>query len=153
MALNKKLETGRAIRREVLGTESGLAATAWPFAEPYMDLVTEYIWGAIWSRPGLSRRDRSLLNLGMMAALNRNQELTLHVGLALNNGVTPEEIQEVFMQVGVYCGAPAGLAGFQAAREAFAKRGLGDEGSSKNRTSDVTGAKRTKKRTKKGFAG
>jgi 4-carboxymuconolactone decarboxylase len=123
---NKTLETGRAIRREVLGADyvERKAATSWPFAKPYADLVTEYCWGAVWARPGLGRRDRSLLNLGMLAALNRSEELALHIGGALNNGVTPEEIREAFLQVGVYCGAPAGMEAFRIARKVFEERGL-----------------------------
>lgn len=124
MAQNSMLETGRQIRREVMGPEGGLPATEWAFAKPFMDFATEYVWGAIWSRPGLSRRERSLLNIAMFAALNRADELGLHVGLALNNGATPEEIREVFMQVAAYCGTPAGLTGFRAARQVFEKRGL-----------------------------
>jgi 4-carboxymuconolactone decarboxylase len=128
MPSNERLQTGLAIRREVLGSETPDATTEWSFAKPYLDLVTEYVYGAVWARPGLTRRDRSLLNLAMFAALNRSQELTLHIGLALNNGLTPEEIREVFMQVGVYCGAPAGLTGFRAARQVFEKRGVGVSG-------------------------
>src|SRR5688572_23638821 len=79
---SNKLETGRAIRREVLGSDyvDKASATSWPFAKPYADLVSEFCWGAVWSRPGLSRRDRSLLNLGMLAALNLHRELELHIG-------------------------------------------------------------------------
>jgi 4-carboxymuconolactone decarboxylase len=123
---NGRLEVGRAIRREVLGSEyvDRGATAAWPFAQPYLDLVTEYVWGAVWSRPGLSRRDRSLLNLGMLTALNRSQELAVHIGAALNNGVTPEEIREALLQAGVYCGAPAGLEAFRVARQVFEQRGL-----------------------------
>lgn len=125
-APTERMEAGRALRREVMGAEhvDRGAATAWPFAKPYADLVTEYCWGAVWSRPGLSRRDRSLLNLGMLAALNRSEELALHIGGALNNGVTPEEIREAFLQVGVYCGAPAGMEAFRAARKVFEARGI-----------------------------
>jgi 4-carboxymuconolactone decarboxylase len=123
---NKTLEAGRTIRREVLGADyvDRKATTAWSFAKPYQELLTEYCWGAVWGRPGLSRRDRSLLNIGMLAALNRNDELELHIGGALNNGVTVEEIREAFLQIGVYCGAPVGLAAFKAARKVFEERGL-----------------------------
>ena len=124
MAPNDRLATGLAIRHEVLGAEAPDPAAEWSFAKPFLDLMTEFVYGAIWSRPGLSKRDRSLLNLGMFAALYRSHELVLHVGLALNHGMTPEEIREVFMQVGAYCGGPAALTGFRAAREVFTKRGL-----------------------------
>src|SRR5690606_2222355 len=114
---------------EVMGAEyvERASVTAWPFAQPYADLVTEYCWGAVWGRPGLSRRDRSLLNLGMLAALGHSQELKLHMGGALNNGVTPEEIREVCLQVGVYCGVPAGMEALRLAREVFEARGVKPE--------------------------
>ena len=124
MASNERLAAAQAIRREVLGAEAPDSAAEWSFAKPFLDLVTEHVYGAVWSRPGLGRRDRSLINLSMFAALNRPQELALHIGLALNHGVTPEEIREVFMQVAAYCGGPAGLTGFRAARQVFEKRGL-----------------------------
>lgn len=121
----ERLETGKRIRREVLGAEyvDKKAATSWEFAKPYSDLVTEFVWGAIWGRPGLSRRDRSLINLGMLAALGRPAELELHIGGALTNGVTPEEIREAFLQVGVYCGAPAGLEAFHCLKRVFDEQG------------------------------
>jgi 4-carboxymuconolactone decarboxylase len=120
-----KFETGKAIRREVLGGEyvDETAKSAWAFADPYRRFVTETAWGAIWSRPGLSRRDRSLLCLGMLAAMGRD-ELAVHIRGALNNGVTPEEMREVFMQVGAYCGAPAGLEAFRAMRKTFEEMGV-----------------------------
>jgi 4-carboxymuconolactone decarboxylase len=129
---NDKLETGRAIRREVLGGElvDRQATTAWKFAEPYRNFVTEVAWGAIWGRPGLSRRDRSLLCLGMLAAMGKGDELNLHIRGALNNGLTPEELREVFMQVGAYCGAPAGLEAFRRLRQVFEEMGIqaGEDG-------------------------
>ncbi len=81
-------------------------------------------WGSIWTRPGLSRRDRSLLNIGMLAALNRNDELTTHIGAAVTNGLSFKEIQEAIMQIGVYCGAPVGLDALRCARKAFEQLGL-----------------------------
>ena len=125
-APSKTLELGRKNRREVLGgdiVDRG-AKAAWDFAQPYQELIEEYCWGAVWGRPGLSRRDRSLLNLGMLVALGRSNQLALHIHGALNNGITPEEIREVFMQTGVYCGAPAGQEAFRVAREVFKERGL-----------------------------
>jgi 4-carboxymuconolactone decarboxylase len=100
------------------------AATAWSFADPFTDLMTEFAWGTIWTRPGLSRRDRSLLNIGMIAALNRDEDLTTHIGLAVTNGLTLPEIQEAIMQIGVYCGGPAGIGALRCARSAFDQLGI-----------------------------
>jgi 4-carboxymuconolactone decarboxylase len=114
---------GLEIRKEVLGddyVEKSLAAASEDdFTAPLQELVTEYCWGAIWSRGGLDRRTRSMLNLAMMAALDRQRELKLHLRGALNNGVTKEEIREVLLQATVYCGIPAGLEAFRTAREAL----------------------------------
>jgi 4-carboxymuconolactone decarboxylase len=123
---SKTLEAGRAIRREVLGADyvDRKASTTGTFAKPFADLMTEYCWGAVWGRPGLSRRDRSLLNLGMLCALNRSDELAAHINGALNNGITPEEMREAFMQVGVYCGMPAAMGAFRIARQVFEESGL-----------------------------
>jgi 4-carboxymuconolactone decarboxylase len=112
---------GLALRREVLGkdyVDSAMVA-ADDFSLPMQQLSTEYCWGTIWSRPGLSRRDRSLLNLGMLCALNRPHELKLHVKAALRNGLNREEIREALLQVAIYCGIPAGIDGVRLAREAF----------------------------------
>ena len=84
------------------------------------ELVTEYCWGAVWGRPGLERKTRSLLNLAMLAALNRPEELKLHVRGALNNGVSKADISEVFLQVAIYAGVPAAISSFRLAREVFA---------------------------------
>jgi 4-carboxymuconolactone decarboxylase len=94
------------------------------FSMPVQELVTEFCWGEVWTRPGLARRDRSILNLGMIAALNRPEELKLHVRGAIRNGVTKDEIRECLLQVAVYCGMPAGLGAFKAAREVFAEMGV-----------------------------
>ncbi|MBH77488.1 MAG: 4-carboxymuconolactone decarboxylase [Dehalococcoidia bacterium] len=120
---SEMFEKGLAIRREVLGHEyvDNSLAQADEFTMPLQELVTEHAWGAIWGRPGLSRRDRSLLNLGMLTALNRPHELRLHIRGALNNGLTREEIREALLQSAVYCGAPAALDGFRVAREIFAE--------------------------------
>lgn len=116
-------EKGLEIRKAVLGREyvEKSLAGADAFSRPMQELSTEYCWGKIWSRPGLKRRDRSLLNLGMIAALNRPHELKLHVKAALTNGLSREEICEVFLQVAVYCGIPAGIDSVRIAREAFAE--------------------------------
>ena len=110
-------EDGLAIRKEVLGAahvERSLANVS-EFSRPMQELVTEYCWGAIWSRDGLERKTRSLLNLGILTALNRGHELSVHVKGAINNGVTPEEIQEVLMQTAIYVGVPAALESFRIA--------------------------------------
>ena len=112
---------GLALRREVLGKDyiDSAMAAADDFSLPMQQLSTDYCWGTIWSRPGLSRRDRSLLNLGMLCALNRTHELKLHVKAALRNGLNREEIREALLQVAIYCGIPAGIDGVRLAREAF----------------------------------
>ena len=102
-------ERGLQNRKEVLGAahvERSLAG-ADDFSRPYQELVTEFCWGAIWGRPGLPRKTRSLLNLAMLTALNREEEFKLHVRAAFRNGVTKEEICEVMIQVGHYAGWPA----------------------------------------------
>jgi 4-carboxymuconolactone decarboxylase len=105
------LERGLNTRREVLGAEhvDRSLARATDFSRPMQELVTEYCWGAVWSRPGLDRRTRSLLNIGMLTALGRSHELALHVRGAVTNGVTPEEIQEALLQAAIYCGVPAAM--------------------------------------------
>jgi len=85
------------------------------------ELVTEYCWGSVWGRPGLPRRTRSLLNLAMLSALNRPHELKLHLRGALTNGVTQNEIREVFLQVAIYCGVPSAIDAYRTAREVFAE--------------------------------
>lgn len=112
---------GLGIRKEVLGAEhvERSMASADAFTAPIQKLVTEYCWGEIWGRPGLDRKTRSLLNLAMLSALNRPHEVRLHVRGALNNGVTPEQIQEVLLQVAIYCGVPACLDSMKVAVEVF----------------------------------
>ena len=116
-------DKGLAIRRAVLGEEyvDNAMKTADDFNKPMQELTTEYCWGYVWGREGLDRRTRSLLNLAMISALNRPHELKVHVAGALRNGVTREEIREVFMQVAIYCGVPAGVDSFRTAREVFAE--------------------------------
>jgi 4-carboxymuconolactone decarboxylase len=119
----QRFDTGMKIRREVLGAEyvdRGMAA-ADDFSMAMQDLTTRYCWGDIWARPGLSRKTRSMLNLAMIATLNRPHELKLHVKGALTNGVSKDEIKEVLLQVAVYAGIPAGMDSFRIAREAFAE--------------------------------
>ena len=116
-------ERGLSIRKDTLGKEhvEKSFATADDFNLPMHELVTEYCWGAVWGREGLSRKTRSMLNLAMISALNRPHELKLHVKGALRNGVTKDEIREIFMQVAIYAGVPAGVDSFRIAREAFAE--------------------------------
>jgi 4-carboxymuconolactone decarboxylase len=116
-------DKGLAIRKAVLGAEfvENSFKSADDFSMPMQELATEYCWGYVWGREQLDRKTRSLLNLAMIAALNRPHELKLHVKGALRNGVTREEIREVFLQVAIYCGVPAGVDSFRLAREAFAE--------------------------------
>ena len=116
-------QRGLEIRKAVLGKEyvEKSLAGADDFSRPMQELATEYCWGRVWSRPGLERRDRSLLNLAMISALNRPHELKIHVKAALTNGLTRAEICEVFLQVAIYCGVPAGIDSVRVAREAFAE--------------------------------
>ena len=110
---------GLAIRRAVVGdayVERSLNS-ADDLTAPLQKLVTEYCWGEVWSRPGLERRERSFLNLAMLIALNRPHELRLHLRGAINNGITPAEIQEVILQAAIYCGVPAALDSMKAAKE------------------------------------
>jgi 4-carboxymuconolactone decarboxylase len=109
-------------RKEVLGEAhvERSFATADDFSKPYQDLITEYCWGAVWDRPGLPRKTRSLLNLAMLTALNREEEFKLHVRAAFRNGVTRDEIREVLLQTAIYCGVPAANSAFKQAREVFA---------------------------------
>ena len=115
-------EKGLGIRREVLGSayvDKSLRETT-DLTRPMQELVTKYCWGEIWGRPGLDRKARSLINLAMITALNRPNELRLHVRGALNNGLTREEIVEVFLQAAIYCGVPAALDSLKVATEVFA---------------------------------
>ena len=114
-------EKGLAIRRSVLGEEyvDNAIKTADDFSRPLQELVTQYCWGEIWGRPGLDRKTRSLINLAMISALNRPHEVKMHIKGALNNGLTKGQIQEVFLQVAIYCGVPAAVDSFRLAREVF----------------------------------
>jgi 4-carboxymuconolactone decarboxylase len=112
---------GLEIRKAVLGekaVERSLTSAS-DFSAPLQQIVTEYCWGNVWARPGLERRVRSFLNLAMLTALNRSHELRLHIRGALNNGVTQEEIREVFIQAAIYVGVPAALESTRIAEEVF----------------------------------
>jgi 4-carboxymuconolactone decarboxylase len=119
MAESARLVEGLRVRREVLGEEhvDRSLEQASDFVRPMQELVTEYCWGAVWARPGIDRKTRSLLNLAMLTALNRRHELELHVRGALTNGVTVSEIQEVLLQAAIYCGVPAAMDAFRAAEK------------------------------------
>ncbi len=117
------LARGLETRKQVLGKDyvEQVMKNADDFNRPFQEFISEYCWGAIWTREGLPRKTRSLLNLAMLTALNKPHELKLHIRAALTNGVTRDEMQEVFMQTAVYCGVPAGVESFRLAREVFAE--------------------------------
>jgi 4-carboxymuconolactone decarboxylase len=116
-------DKGLSIRRAVLGDAyvDNAMKNVDAFNQPLQDMLNEYCWGALWGREGLPRKTRSMLNLAMISILNRPHELRAHVRGALTNGVTREEIAEVFLQVGVYAGVPAAVDSFRIAREVFAE--------------------------------
>ena len=125
--MNKELfEKGLSIRRAVLGADfvDNAINGADDFSRPLQELVTEYCWGEVWGRPGLDRKTRSMLNLAMLAALNRPHEIKLHVRGALTNGLTKDDIKEIFLQVAIYCGVPAAVDSFRIAREVFKEMGV-----------------------------
>ncbi|WP_016835849.1 4-carboxymuconolactone decarboxylase [Herbaspirillum lusitanum] len=125
--MNQELfDTGLKTRREVLGAEYVDASikNADDFNLPMQELVTQYCWGDIWNRPGLDRRTRSFLNLAMLTALNRPHEIKLHVRGAVNNGLSKQDIQEVFLQAAIYCGVPAAIDSFKIAKEVFKEMGI-----------------------------
>jgi 4-carboxymuconolactone decarboxylase len=126
MIENDGFRAGLKVRREVLGDSyvDQALAKATDFNRDMQQMVTEHGWGAVWTRPGLAKRDRSLLCLAMLTALNRPHELKLHVRGALNNGVTRDEIKEVFLQATLYCGAPAAIDAFRMAAEVFSELDL-----------------------------
>ncbi len=119
-------DQGLSTRREVLGAEYVDASikNATDFNIDMQELVTQYCWGDVWNRPGLERKTRSFLNLAMITALNRPHELKLHVRGAINNGLTKEEIKEVFLQAAIYCGVPAAIDSFRVASEVFKEMDL-----------------------------
>ena len=117
-------DKGLATRTAVLGKDyvNNAMNNADAFNQPMQDLLNEYCWGTVWSREGLPRKTRSMLNLAMIPILNRPHELRLHIRGALTNGVTKDEIREIFMQVGIYAGIPAAVDAFRQAREVFAEQ-------------------------------
>lgn len=123
MIENETFKAGLAVRKKVLGDKyvSESLAQADEFTEPLQQFLTEHAWGAVWVREGLSLKTRSMLNLAILTAINRPNELRIHLRGALNNGVTREEIGEIFLHCGVYCGAPAAFDSFKVAKQVFAE--------------------------------
>jgi 4-carboxymuconolactone decarboxylase len=117
----QRYEQGMKVRRAMLGDAhvDGSLKNRNEFNDSFQDLVTRYAWGEIWTRPGLPRQTRSMLTLAMMVALNRPEELRMHLRAALDNGVTREEIQEVLLQTAIYCGVPAANSAFHLAEKVF----------------------------------
>jgi 4-carboxymuconolactone decarboxylase len=115
----ERYQKGLETRREVLGKEhvDRAQANLTEFNAPFQEFITRYAWGEIWERAGLTRRERSLITLAMLVALNREPEFRMHIRAALNNGVTTEEIREVLIHAGIYCGLPAANAAIQAAEQ------------------------------------
>jgi 4-carboxymuconolactone decarboxylase len=119
--------TGMRIRREVLGDAHVDRATAamTEFTRPFQELITSYAWGQVWSRPGLSRAERSMITLAMLAALGRDHELAMHVRAALRNGLTEQQICEVLLQVAIYAGVPAANSAFATAQQVLREADAG----------------------------
>jgi 4-carboxymuconolactone decarboxylase len=124
----ERARQGMTVRRAVLGDEhvDRAVATTTSFTEPFQDFITRYAWGDIWSRPGLSRPERSLITLAILAALQHENELAMHVRAALRNGLSPEQIQEVLLQVAVYAGVPAANRAFAVAQRVLSEVGAGE---------------------------
>jgi len=122
----ERYDSGLKTRREVLGAEyvDKSMATVDDFSQPFAELLNTYCWNDIWNRPGLPKQTRSMLNLAMLSALGKEHELKLHINGALNNGLTKEQIREVFLQVAIYCGVPAAVVSFRCAKEVFKERGV-----------------------------
>ena len=118
-------EAGMLVRRSVLGDEhvDRAEAAKTEFDSEFQDLITRYAWGEIWTRPGLPRQTRSLLTIALMVALNRDEELRMHLGAAAKNGVSAEEIREVLLHCAIYCGVPAANAAFRAAKDVLGEPG------------------------------
>jgi 4-carboxymuconolactone decarboxylase len=123
---SERYETGLKIRKEVLGAQyvdkalSGID----DFNRDFQEMVTEYCWGGTWGRGQLSKQQRSMLNLGMLAALNRRQEFKIHFRGALTNGCSLDDLREILLQIAVYCGIPAGVEAFRIAREVLKEEGV-----------------------------
>jgi len=122
----ERYESGLKTRRDVLGAEwvDKSMAGVDDFNREFTELLNTYCWNDVWNRPGLPRKTRSVLNLGMLCALSKEHELKLHIRGALNNGLTKDEIKEIFLQVAIYCGIPASLDAFKIASGVFKERGV-----------------------------
>ena len=118
---NETFKAGLAMRKKVLGDAyvDAALAKADDFTAPLQQFLTEHAWGAVWVREGLTLKTRSMLNLGILTAINRPHELKIHIRGAINNGVTQEEMREIFLHCAVYCGAPAALDSFKIAQQVF----------------------------------
>lgn len=123
--MTDKGQSGMQVRREVLGNQyvDRAEASRTPLTDDFQDLITRYAWGEIWTRPGLDRRTRSCITVAMLVALNRNEELALHIRAALTNGVTADELKEILLQTAIYCGVPAANAAFGVAANVLAEAG------------------------------
>ncbi|MHB1024156.1 MAG: carboxymuconolactone decarboxylase family protein [Desulfobacteria bacterium] len=123
-------DKGLAIRREVLGAEyvSKAVRETDEISRTMQELITTFCWGTVWARRGLTRKSRSLINLAMLTALNRPHEIEIHIRAALNNGLTKDEIREVFLQAAIYCGVPAAIDSFRIAKKIFAEMPSGRKG-------------------------
>lgn len=123
MSEDPRYQKGLAMRRAVLGdeyVERSLRART-PFNQEFQEFITQTAWGDVWTRPGLPRRDRSLITIAMLIALNREEEFRLHIRAAAGNGVSRDEMKELLLQASIYCGVPAANAAFRAAAEVFAE--------------------------------
>jgi 4-carboxymuconolactone decarboxylase len=125
---DESYERGMKVRREVLGDEhvDGAIARTTALTEDFQSLITRYAWGEIWSRPGLDRRMRSAITLTALVALNRQEELAMHIRAACGNGLTRNEIKEVLLQSAIYCGVPAANAAFAVAQRVLEETGEGE---------------------------
>jgi 4-carboxymuconolactone decarboxylase len=121
--MTDKRQKGMEVRRAVLGDAhvDRAEASRTPLTEEFQDLLTRYAWGEIWTRPGLDRRTRSCITVAMLVALNRNDELALHIRAALTNGVTVDELKEILLQTAIYCGVPAANTAFGVAAKVLAE--------------------------------
>jgi 4-carboxymuconolactone decarboxylase len=125
---DERARQGMTVRRAVLGDEhvDRAVATTTSFTEPFQDFITRYAWGDVWSRPGLSRAERSMITLAMLAALQHENELAMHVRAALRNGLSPGQIREVLLQAAVYAGVPAANRAFAVAQRVLSEVGAGE---------------------------
>ena len=118
-----RAERGMAVRRQVDRATAGLT----DFTAPFQDLITRYAWGEIWSRPGLTRAERSMITITALAALRQEEELAMHVRAGLRNGLTAAQLQEVLLQVAIYAGVPAANRAFAIAQRVLAEAGRAPE--------------------------